>query len=892
MANLAAEANVQLIQFALDEDERCLEQFKAEARRGKRHPVQTFIRSQIAQDFERRLAAGQLRSQRLYCFINTPYPGQTETLLDANGRPYSPTKQINSWNALGQSVRMIAQKLLSLSQLVPGKRRPLDEDALAALIKKNADQSRSLTQQLAHCPGVQVRPCKAVHFFRVLRRTWSPAAWQAEKKFPGATWRMPAQPLRAGIAAYYATEDVEDWGWQWRVGRTYHRLLTMRTPPKACDLGFLVMPTLADRNWAISNRESVLTLLPAKANPQLQRLQKELNILEKQYRANPSKYAANQRLIEDKTEQIRKLSDRDATNAFHALYHIHLWHEDPEALDAWESGLQDAFKKPPLEATIAPEQFAALPYFMAWCTPGYTRSNDLERATFYTTDEVVTLLPLLGGGEQMASANPETRRVTLLTETSRGCPGIQDDFIEGKAYAYHGLTVGKTGGGKTTYYNRKALLLHSPFDDVFILDAAVAAGSYRSLCTVLSGRAGYIEIALHNPQTPCFNVTFTRLRADGSHEPPTDHEIQRMESVIEPMLREYHDRPLSSPHRGLLTRAIQMAFESRVDPRGRVYLRHIAQSFLDNFDGHAMAEVAKRFAAQLQDRWCHPRGTYRRFFDGDNTAVANGFVVFDLKALDKDDALKGVVSAAITAWIDHVVDENLARPAHLMHRLHVWYDEAWKTLRDPVMRANLESYYRAGRARGISVHCLSQQMSEFLRALGVDADDPDSVTASPIIGQSTWTNVFSCNEEDVTALQKVYGLSPAQADVIRSLAGQDTGQAYREMVQIARLSHGQSFKRYLVRPVAHELPLYTSTPRAIGEKNAIRHLLMEQEGWGADDLRPARQRAIAELKDGGVEDAETLSDEQLLEFQIAYVYATKRLEKRVKNLLEGDAQAA
>ena len=48
-------------------------------------------------------------------------------------------------------------------------------------------------------------------------------------------------------------------------------------------------------------------------------------------------------------------------------------------------------------------------------------------------NELECLLPLLGGGEQMASANPETRRVTLLTETSRGCPGIQDDFIEGKA---------------------------------------------------------------------------------------------------------------------------------------------------------------------------------------------------------------------------------------------------------------------------------------------------------------------------------------------------------------------------------------------------------------------------------------------------------------------------
>lgn len=865
ITSINKEDNLQFIWCAIDEDEDTMRNFERDRDGLETHPAQHYVRKQLLKRERTRLAAGELKSYRGYCFVNTPQPKQAEE--------NSPTKK-GVLATMFSTLKEIPEIMLYQAKLVKGKEKSIHKEGILEQVKKNIEATKNMMAGFAGSPGITVKPINATQFYRMARRTWSPSAWQNDKLLTGKTLETLHSPLRYALPCYYMLEDVEDeWGWTWKTGEHWHRILSLRIPPTFADIGTMVSQMVARENCEIYNSEYCLTLRPTKGTMAAQALHANLKLYRKQFEGNPKEHENLRSIIEAMSTQLDKLMRADGSHVFQVCLILHIWDKDPKKLDQWEAGLMRTFSMSPLKARFALEQFNALPYYLGYCTPGYTRCEDNHRIFTYLAEEAATHIPLLGESEGFIQEDPNGRRAPMLMETHRGTLYAQDDFARGRVIAYNGIAVGTTGSGKSMFYNLKIARTYSNRDIIIVIDGAVANGSYRSLAHILAGKDAYIETGLDlGEKTHGKNPLFTEYLPDGSYREPNAEEVSRMVSNIEPMVRQRPGQTLTQGDRAQIVAAINIAFENFRENGGKVFLRGVAKALREKgkTGNDTPAMRAREMAQHLEEMWCYPKGTYWRFVDVESTPNPKLLTVYDLKGISQDETLKGVMVSTYLNHIHSIVNENLKKPDEERCRIWIIIDEGWAALMDPIMVQSLLGLYRAGRGRNVSVHCLTQQMMDFKKILMASDPSTGGTTFDPnnnsILGNTTWFNLFKHDPEDVKVTQDVLRLAPNQAEEIMNLGAKP---GYREMIQYARLINGNTFNKLYIRPLPWELAAYTSDIKEQGESFNIRKKIWE--GWSTPEASiQARERVIAELEEAGFDHAgEQLNDEQAVEILTA-----------------------
>jgi hypothetical protein len=855
---------IQFLWSALDEDETAIKIYEGERGTLKTHPIQSFTKKRIVERDQKRLQTGELKSYRCACFLNIPYRGKDEEF----GAGVKEKRGFGEM--LVGNFGHLSETITGWAKMVSMDTRAIEEEHTRERIATCVNKTKSLMGAFLSCPGLRVNQLDATEYYRILRRTWSPDQWRADKLREGGTMETLFGPLRYCLPSYVVLEDIDDrWGWTWKTGRFYHRILSMRVPPEWCDVGIMVGMMVAEENTAIYNSQYSLIIKPTSATKASAALHANLKLLRKQIEGNPQEHINLIPTITDMEEQIFKLSRSEGSHVFNTSLMVHIWHEDQEILDQWEAGLVRTFSIPPMKARLGCEEFNTLPYFLEKFTPGYTRGKDKHRDFVYLTREVATHIPLLGNSEGIVQVDPEGRRAPMLLETHRGTLMPQDDFARDRVNAWGGCGVGTTGSGKSMYYNLKIARTLSPKDIVIVLDGAVADGSYRSMCGLLGG--AYIETGLElGEETFSQNPLLTEVLPDGSYRKPTTDELNRMTNNIEPMVRVRQTVDLTEPERASVSAAISLAFENYRDEKGRVYLRQVAKALRERNKGEKSSIAARSvdMGQHLEDQWCFPNGPYRFFVDRDSVPHKGNLTVYDLKGLGENPTLKGVMVATYLNQINVLVNENLKKRDEEQARIWVIIDEAWSALMDPTMVSSLMGLYRAGRARNISTHCLTQQMADFKKVL-IASDRATGTTTfdannNAILGNCTWFNLFKHDPDDVKVTQEVLNLPEEKAAQISKL-GSRPGK-YREMIQYVRLNNGAAFDKILVRPLPFELCAYTSDVKEKGRKESVRQEIAAE--WKNPETRNiVRKTTIQQLEGMGFELARELRDEQLLEIQ-------------------------
>lgn len=862
LTGLSKEDQVQFLWCSLDEDETALQTYERERGALKTHPIQNFTKSEIIKRDAKRLKDGELKSYRCAAFVNIPYRAQDDTVENKT------TDKTPFMKLVVQNILKLPDYIAALGAMLGTNQAQIEETHLKNRVKACLNKTMGVMAALSSCPGIVVKPLDSTEYYRILRRTWSPDQWKTDKLLRGKTMETLYGRPKYSFPSYFVLEDIDDrWGWTWKTGRNWHRILSLRIPPELADVGYMVGCMVMKENTEIYNSQYSLIIKPTSATKAAGALQANLKLYKKQLEGDPKEHINLVPIIRDMEEQLFKLGRSEGSHVFQTSVMIHIWHEDQAVLDRWESGLVRTFSVPPMKARLSCEEFNALPYFMSKFTPGYTRGNDTHRDFTYLTREVATHLPLMGTADGLVQVDPEGRRAPMLLETHRGTLLPQDDFARDRVNAWGGVSVGTTGSGKSMFYNLKIARTLSPKDIIIVLDGALADGSYRSMCQLLGG--SYIETGLELGEgTFSQNPLLTEELPDGSFRKPTPEEINRFTNNIEPMVRIRQTQELTEPERSAISAAISLAFENYRNEKGRVYLRDVARALRERNKGDKSSLTARsiEMGQHLEDQWCFPNGPYKYFVDRDSSARTGNLTIYDLKGLAENPTLKGVMVATYLNQINILVNENLKKREEDQARIWVIIDEAWSALMDPTMVNSLIGLYRAGRARNISTHCLTQQMADFRKVLIASDKATGSTTFdannNAILGNSTWFNLFKHDPDDVKITQEVLNLPDTQAGEIREL-GSHPGR-YREMVQYVRLNNGSAFHKILVRPLPFELMAYTSDVKEKGRKETQRRKLIDV--WkNSETRRSVRKAAVEQLEGMGFTGAAEMRDDQIVE---------------------------
>ena len=846
----------------IDEDQATLSIYEHDRDGLETQPVQTKIRKDTLDSVKARLQTGELKSIRAYCFLNLPYETK-----DHKAPSNTKTSTSLADHFFG-NFKSLSDAISSLGALTRTQTEEVELQHLYSRIQIAIRKIKSHMYAMATCPGVTVKPANATEYTRLVYRIWSPSHWQREKLDDTINIQALYRNSIYSFPQVVVQDDIKDtWGWQFKTGKYFHRILSLRIQPEHADIGWMVGCMGQQENNEIFNSQYSLIVKPASVNESYQALSKQLRIFRGLYNSDPDKHKNVKAVVEDLENQLEKLSRSEGSYVFQVVLMIHIWHEDTHVLTEWENSLSRAFSVPPLKAKISVEQLNSLPYCLTNFTPGFTRDPDDYRKFIYRSIELATHIPLMGASDGFVQAKSKGRRSPRIFETHRNTLFAQYDFARGRVNSWGGAAVGIPGSGKSMYYNMKVAALLSPVNKAIIIDAAQTP-SFRALCSLLNGSLNQISLR-DTEKCVCTNPLFTEFLPNGTFRNPNPDELVRFTNIIEPMVRRNSSQPLDNFERSCLSNAITMAFDHRKNSEGRVYLRMVADALTDisRTDRASINIRASEMAQQLRNQWCWPNGPYQYFVDGDSTRTReNDLTVYELQGLDETPDLKAVMAATYFNHIQTISAKNQTEDEDTLSTITIVADEVASLLLDPIMAKSFSNLSRKSRAQNISLHCLTQFMSDFEKL--VVFSDPKSGTSAidmesnDILGNTNWYQLFKHAPADIEVTKRILQLSENQADELASLAT-IPGQA-RQMIQYTRLINGNAFNKIMVRPTRFELCAFSSDAQDRAKKNTVRNKL-EREWVESINRRNHRESAVARLEKDGFKEAHTLQDEQILE---------------------------
>jgi hypothetical protein len=781
LSSIVAPEHLQISWFTWDQHDPLIDKFKTS---GTNIPFLEFWRNALGERESKRLGAGGLRNFRCVCMLNYSPIAQRNILRGGTGAFSALSGVWNCFKDLGGFVHS-------------GYSNDLMKN-MHEQISHTVKRTQRLMAAFDAVPGLSARKLSSPELFTYYRRNWAPTFWEEDrvKSFP----TIPDNPRGSLIPSYFILEQIKDSGDSYQTGKYHHKVFTLREPPPLVGVGDGILPLLVGSSSNIGNMHVTLTLRPRSAAKEKAILGKKLRTIKEQVNSGDHKFQGMKTQMVQLDAQLERFNQMDQPIILETLYTVHIWSDCEDKLDDWETILLQNYEAR-TGGKLGKDQFQALPYSVAYCSPGYTRNRDIARAFSFLPDEAVAFIPFMGQGEGVLAS--DKKKVPLLMETDfRSIYGI-DLFSRGTTTAFNGMGIGGTGSGKSFFYNRLIAAHADGKTDVVVLDAAPGTPSYTAICKLLGG--SYVKDKFRQ------NI-FETLRDDhGSFSIPNDEESSQIIAVLTTILKD-RGEGFSKEKTSLLSKALSKLYATRIDPREPVYMSNYVDSLesIGGPKGSASFIIVESFVSVLRGDWTtNSGGRYAEYVDGPTNIDSSWFTVFDLKSVMDQPDLSSVVGGLICRYIDGLERANRARAPKDRRQILLVLDEAWKMLSDPIMSPIVMGWYRAGRARNFSVHVLTQSFNDLFTFLQSTSGD-GNVTNSPIVQNSSHFFLFRTKREDAKLVGETLGLNEIQVNQLCNLGG-EKGR-YMEMIHVADLTKSgqRAFNKLRVYPILEEVWGYTT----------------------------------------------------------------------------------
>lgn len=839
LAEVENNESVQFMFFPWDESTNLFRRFSNQSKTSD-SAFQAFWRKQMVQRETQRMASGDLRRFRSFMFLNV-----NPTAKVSNPFGISMGGMTELWGLLSPIVRYFS--------IIPESLDALNPNQYVMALKRATQRLQSMESLMASGGLVRTTPIRANDLFEILRRLWAPGRWNEERSEPEKRVLPDLDANSAPFGAYFLMEDVEDLGDTFRVGKTYHKILTMNTAPVGSDVGLVAFTLSSGALMREVNQMQVsLTLTPADKFVEMEKLRWRIRLLENQA-GTGSEFADNQKIVQQYVDRRAELRTATRASMFLGHFQVHIWNESRETLDRWAQQVRSSLDTT-LQMLVKTEEFNSLPYHVGFDTPGYTHLADRNRSHALVPVEAAVLAPIGMGGEG-AVGRGDKDPVPLLLETDLGTPYGIDLFAPGLTTNFGGWGVGVPGSGKTNYYQR-LVMANAGAMDIIIVDGADQPG-FHNLVTMLGG------LNIRFDDTFRVNPMSTRIVAGVQMNPDKD-ELDDMLITLGAMLR--GTIPLKPLESAVISSAVRSAFEHRGGDTSRVGLDGFVRGLAaERFDSEQEKNLAIEFSRVIRETFL---GRYRENFSGTEELPSNSIINFMVSDLMRpgQEQLRPVMISIIFRYIER--QTRIKHDQKQRRRTLAIVDEAWKAVKNPAMVGQITALYRTGRARGISPHLLSQNFDDLRDLLALTADDPGAAgpkkyESSPVFTCSSHNFIFSVAESDAKQMKETFGLTNNQTEVLTRLSGGKKGE-YRELVHMLKVSDGQGqgqafiFSLLRSRILPEEYWAYTTNDADTNRRN-------EMQAQLAEDLNKpeTRNRLVAELRIAGWEVSERTSDQIL-----------------------------
>ena len=772
--------HLQISWFTWDQHDPLIDTF---SKSGTDMPFLQFWRNSLANRESKRLGAGGLRNFRCVCILNYSPIAQRNFIRGSSGSFAALSGIWNCFKDLGGFVSSGYSNDLMKNM----------HEQISHTIKR----TKILMDSFGAVPGLSTRKLSSPELFTYYRRNWSPSFWESDrvKSFPV----LPDNPRGSLIPSYFILEQIKDSGESYQTGKYHHKVFTLREPPPVVSVGDGILPLLTGSSSRIGNMHVTLTLRPRSAAKEKSIISKKLRTIKEQVNSGDHRFQGQKTQMLQLELQLERYNQMENPVSLETLYTVHIWSDDLDKLDSWESILLQNYEAC-TQGKLGKDEFQALPYSIAYCSPGYTRNRDVARAFSFLPEEAVAFIPFMGQGEGVLSK--DKTKVPLLMETDfRSIYGI-DLFSRGTTTAFNGMGIGGTGSGKSFFYNRLIAAHADGKTDVVVLDAAPGTPSYPAICKLLGG--SYVN------EKFCQNIFETLRDENGAFLVPNEEESSQIIAVLTTILKDRGEE-FSKKKTALLSKALTKLYETRINPTEPVYMSDYVE-VLESLSGPKNSpdySIVESFVSVLRADWVsNSNGRYSDYVDGPTNINNSWFTVFDLKHIMDQPDLSSVIGGLICRYIDGLERENRARAPEDRRQILLVLDEAWKMLSDPIMSPIVMGWYRAGRARNFSVHVLTQSFNDlfsFLKSTG-----EGNVKNSPIVQNSSHFFLFRTKSEDAQLVGETLGLNDIQISQLCNLGG-EKGR-YMEMVHVADLTRSgeRAFNKLRVYPILEEVWGYTT----------------------------------------------------------------------------------
>jgi hypothetical protein len=759
-------------------------------------------RRQRAERERGRMATGDLRRFRSFLFVNN-VPG--EHTKDPYGLALRGPGQL--WGALDPFIKMMGV----LTPAYDGLTRAHYLQAAAEATRRN----QTLASLLGAGGLLRAKPVRAQTVLDLLRRQWSPEWWRrnrlglAQEFWPAPDYRT------APFAAHFLRETVDDAGALFRVGKVWHRILTMSILPDEATVGEVAMGLMVGENARTINQfEVAMILKPSDRAAAMEKIRARIRVLHGLAQSGPE-YAENVVLMQQYQQRLVEIRTATRPVMFDCHLQLHLWHESPQILENWEQLLRAQLDNA-CGLVLEPEELHALPFHVGYGQPGYTRFDDQSRMATVIPAEASVLAPLAVNSEGCLADAPDAD-VPLVLETDLGTPYGLDLFATGRVANFGGVGIGTPGSGKTNFYNSVAVA-YAGWANVVIIDGADQPG-FGTTCQLLGGsyvRTGEMRV----------NPLGTRV-VDGRQLPPTEDELRdiivTLSALVGPL-----GAGLSPLQESVLTGAVRHAFEHRTDPQGRVILEHLVPALEPGrYSDETERSIAVEFRRIITETGL---GLYGEKLNGADTHAPAKFTVYEVTDLFKpgSERLAAVVISSLVRSIERLTQEGQASGAR--RKTVVIIDEAWKALLNRSMLGQVMRMYRTGRARWMSPHLLSQSLEDVkdLIRLSAEGESTGRYDSSPILASSSHFFLFKLSDEDARMAGETFALTEEQRGLLSRLTGKP-GE-WKEFVHLCKVADGQprTFARLRSRLLPAEI-WATSTSAVDDMKRTAAQRAIERE---------------------------------------------------------------
>ena len=595
--------------------------------------------------------------------------------------------------------------------------------------------------------------------------------WNPGRQLASGTPSFDPDDIRSSLLL----SDVAIEADSFRIGRTYHRVVTLKGLPEVSS------PALA----------AVLRTLPFQsqlmASIHVPNQIKEIESLQTQRRVAYSMAFGKKSGVSD-LESNAKFGDLETLleqmiaqgeKVFHVSFAVVLRAKNLETLESQVAQTLAALREMN-GAEGLEESLAAFEIFQQMSVPN---CRGKERMRRMKTSNLADMLPVFGPWRG------HTAKPRILLKNRMGGLLALDPFDASLTNANQ-VVSGGSGAGKSFLTNLLLLQMLKENPRVFFVDIG---GSYQKLCENLGGQ--YVPLQLND------TISINPFDLAAGEEIPTGQKIKFLVGLVELMTKEDEQERLPRLERSEIEEAIRKVYTTKQKPT----LSHLRDVLKEHED-----EQVRRLG-RILNSWCGDTPFGKLIDKPTSIGLGANIVAFDLKGMESYPDLQAVALYIITDLVWREVQKDRSTMKFLV------FDECWKLLKSSAGLAFIEEVFRTFRKYYASAIAISQDIDDFAKSKIAGAILPNCALKWILIQQ----------QSDKERLQQVLSLNDAEIALVNSLH-QKKG-FYSE----AFLMSGENHCVGVIESTPMELWIATTDPRDLG---AIELLKKQEPGLAQAEI--------------------------------------------------------